>query len=406
MTKIDLFLGASRTMLIALVLTGCSVRPMTKVEVSTIVEPSVPPATPLPPVSDGHAAPTDAAVPFWEELADARAYPDCDYAAGVQSWVRRVVGHPQTFSSEMARLAPWIDYVWREAKFQDMPAEVALLPLVESGYRPVIGGFGAPGGWWQLMPGTAKAFGLKVQSGVDQRMDPIAGTLAALTLLSRLREQFEGNWLLALIGYNVGPLNVERWLKRGGLQHADVLRVEQMPTPRITLQHMHRLIAFGCVIADPERYGVVLPELTEASRLHRISLERDVPPAAVAAALGDAFGPEWQRQNPQLFARRVIPSGVSILATSDLHERIKALGELTRFERAPTVSARVALASTPSSGKGSAAAKRPVTYAIRSGDSLWLIARRHDMRVKELIALNEGLRKNSVLKLGRKLRLR
>jgi membrane-bound lytic murein transglycosylase D len=361
---------------------------------------------PLPPhpVSDGNAlAIPDGSADVWNSVVAGRSFTDCDYAPGIDSWARRVAGSPARFNAELGRVAPWVDWVWREAQALGLPAEAALLPLVESGYRPVIGGFGAPGGWWQIMPGTAKVLGLRVERGRDDRMDPLAATLAALGMLRQLGDRYESNWLLAMVAYNVGPLNVDRWIKRSGIPIADLQRVEQLPAPKVTINHLHRMMAFGCLLAQPQRYGLELPSLAQRDRLDRVHLKQSIPTAAVPAALGER-GTEWRAQHPQLMKLRTLQAGRALLAPADLHSRLRALGSLAPFDRAPIVTKS---STEPAAKPGKrAAASAPEFHSVQSRDSLWLIARRYDLRVRDLLALNPKLNRRSVLRLKQKIRLR
>lgn len=388
---------------LSLFLVGCV---PSSLHVRTPVLPPPPAPAALPPATVSATEVEVQTGPFdpWTPLAAGRHLTDCDYAPGIERWTRRLAASPERFAAELERVVPWVDWVWQEASSRGLPAEAALLPLVESYYRPVIGGHGAPGGWWQLMPGTARVLGLKVTGSVDERMDPAKATAAALGMLVQLGERYEGNWMLALIAYNVGPLHVDRWLKRGKLSAAEVRQVEQLPVPGVTREHLHRLIAFGCLIAHPQRYGLELPLLDHADRLQRVTLTQGVPVPALPAALGER-GSEWKAQHPQLMRRVRTEPGEVLLAPADLSRRLRALGSLEHYARvAPS-------APDPSRSRGArppriAKADQPAAHTVQSGDSLWLIARRYDLRVADLLALNPSLHRRSVLRLKQRIRLR
>lgn len=389
---------------VVLLLSGCASREPVLLSALPQPEPALALEPPPHPVSDGAAEPLDAEpAGLWTSLSAGRVLTDCDYAPGIAKWTRLLAGYPTRFEADMTRLSPWIDWVWREAQALRLPAEAALLPLVESGYRPVIGGYGAPGGWWQLMPATARTLGLRVDRQIDERMEPLPASLAALGMLRQLGDRYDDNWLLALIAYNVGPLNVDRWIARGKLAAAEIRKVEDLPVPGVTREHIHRLMAFGCILAEPEKYRVALTELSHRDQLSRVMLTRAIPPAAIPAAIGGDRGEEWRRQNPQALKRRQLEAGTAVLAPADLWSRIESLGDLSAFARATPPPAATG-SSTPSATVESG--DRPAVHRVRSGDSLWLIARRYDLRVRELLALNPGLTRKSVLQLGQRIRLR
>ena len=97
-----------------------------------------------------------------------------------------------------------------------MPAELALLPIVESAFDPFAYSHGRAAGLWQIIPGTGKRLGLAQNWWFDGRRDVLESTRAALDYLQQLHQQFDGDWLLAVAGYNSGEGNVARALQEGG----------------------------------------------------------------------------------------------------------------------------------------------------------------------------------------------
>ena len=111
-----------------------------------------------------------------------------------------------------------IEYVKRELAAAGLPADLAAVPLVESGYRnlgPEANKHMNTAGIWQFIPATARAYGLRVHEGLDERRDLEKSTAAALHLLGDLHEQF-GDWGLALAAYNVGSKKVRDQMKHFG----------------------------------------------------------------------------------------------------------------------------------------------------------------------------------------------
>ena len=146
---------------------------------------------------------------FWEDLVAARRFTDCNYDVAIEGWAKRLTQSPANFNANLERIQPYLDYVWRRTQALQMPSEVAFLPLVESDYRQVYGSYGSPGGWWQLMPETARGYRLDVSRGNDERVDPIKSTDVALKLMQENAERFDNDWLLAIFAYNVGGQRIE-----------------------------------------------------------------------------------------------------------------------------------------------------------------------------------------------------
>lgn len=102
-----------------------------------------------------------------------------------------------------------------EAEFnkQGLPTELKYLSIVESGLRPSVRSVSGAVGLWQFMKPTGQLYGLRINSTVDERKDPIKSTQAASQYLKDLHQQF-GDWTLALAAYNCGPGNVRKALRR------------------------------------------------------------------------------------------------------------------------------------------------------------------------------------------------
>ncbi len=361
---------------------------------------------------------------FWAELSEARRFKDCDYDPDIGMWAKRLVGSKERFRVNVERFLPYLDYVWRQAQALDMPAEVAFLPLVESDYRQVYGSYGSPGGWWQLMPETARDFGMSTGRGNDQRLDPVLATSAALKLMQANGERFQRDWLLAIFAYNVGGLRIQKALNARGLTPGQIEHVSQLNLPGTTEHHLHRLIAWGCIFADPTRYGAELPPgLSERQQFRITQTSASVPARAVAAALGGSLGQNWLSQHPLLGKKQRLGSADRFLAPGEFNQLLAALGDLDKYRaitpapvklETPRSTDRTNVAATlattskvvPKTSTSRTLVQVPEIYQVKNGDSLWIIARRFDMRVKEIMALNPGIDRKTVLKLKQKLRLR
>ncbi len=96
-----------------------------------------------------------------------------------------------------------------------MPIELKYLSVVESALDPHARSYVGATGLWQFMLSTGRLYGLKVDSYVDERKDPIKATKAAMRYLSEAHKEF-GDWLLAIASYNCGPGNVRKAIARSG----------------------------------------------------------------------------------------------------------------------------------------------------------------------------------------------
>jgi hypothetical protein len=123
-------------------------------------------------------------------------------------------------------------YVLHQANQWKLPATVALIPMVESHYQTdAVSPKGAKGAW-QLMPATAKDYGLKSKA----RENFAASTDSALHLLSDLHQQF-GNWTLAFAAYNAGSARVMLALHH----HPQAQFIDDLDLPVETKRYVYRL---------------------------------------------------------------------------------------------------------------------------------------------------------------------
>jgi membrane-bound lytic murein transglycosylase D len=97
----------------------------------------------------------------------------------------------------------------------DLPTELKYLPIIESALNPKIVSRAGASGLWQFMHGTAKMYGLKINSYIDERNDPIKSTDAAARYLRDLYAIY-GDWHIVIAAYNCGPGNINKAVRRSG----------------------------------------------------------------------------------------------------------------------------------------------------------------------------------------------
>ena len=131
----------------------------------------------------------------------------------------------------------FIENVFRKYR---IPKELKALAVIESAMNfQAVSPVGARGPW-QFMPETGRLLGLRVDSRVDERVDFYKSTKAAAKYLKRLNRMFNGDWLLAVAGYNWGPGNITKVLNRTkGNSYWDI----KDKLPRETRNHVMAFIA-------------------------------------------------------------------------------------------------------------------------------------------------------------------
>jgi soluble lytic murein transglycosylase-like protein len=186
------------------------------------------------------------------------------------AWYSQHSGYLQQVSE---RARPYIYHIVSGLTANNLPAELALLPIVESAYQPTALSPKSAAGLWQFIPSTGLDFDLTQTEQYDARLDIDASTQAAIRYLSFLKRHFNGDWLLALASYNCGLGRVDDAISRN--------RANGLPTdywslslPEETQEYVPRFLALSSIFADPKSYGLKLPSIKNEPYFVKVKVER------------------------------------------------------------------------------------------------------------------------------------
>ncbi len=154
---------------------------------------------------------------------------------------------PEAFEKQLNASQKYIDVTTRIFSDKDIPLDLAYLPLIESGFSPLSVGRGDAVGLWQLVKGTAKRYGLRIDRYVDERKDPVKSTYAAANYLRDLYEMF-GGWDVALAAYNAGDGKIKHLLSKD--------KGAGVRFPGMVNHYLAKFMAAATVAQDPESYGL------------------------------------------------------------------------------------------------------------------------------------------------------
>ena len=154
-------------------------------------------------------------------------------------------------------------------------------------FDPFAYSHGRAAGLWQIIPGTGRRLGLEQNWWFDGRRDVLESTRAALDYLQELHEEFNGDWLLAVAGYNSGEGNVERAIRSAAAagRPLDFWGVKSY-LPVETRTYVPRLLAIASLVAKPESYGVALPPLANEPRFAVVDTGSQIDMALAARLAG------------------------------------------------------------------------------------------------------------------------
>ena len=134
----------------------------------------------------------------------------------VQKFIDRYSGKLRNSVSYMLGASNFYMPIFEQAlEVYGLPLELKYLPVIESALNPnAVSRVGATG-LWQFMAATGKRYGLKLNSMIDERRDPVKASYAAAHYLSDLYAIF-GDWNLVIAAYNAGPNNIQKAIQRAG----------------------------------------------------------------------------------------------------------------------------------------------------------------------------------------------
>lgn len=353
-----------------------------------------------------------------------------------------------TFSRYLIRSGRYIPLMQDIFAEYGLPRDLVYVSLIESGFNPYAYSRARAAGPWQFIASTGKRYGLRYDYWVDERRDVVLATHAAAKYLTDLYQRF-GDWYLALASYNAGEGNIAVALKRTGAETFWELR-EAHAIPQETRDYVPKFIAATLIAKNPEEYGFFVEEHAPMET-DVATVEGATDLAAIARAVG-VSEEEVQFLNPQLrrgmtppdgkpyqvripagsdelfaenfpgireaeqslwakkakemgpveFVRHRVRSGetLSVIARK-YRTRVSSIQRANHMGRSTVIQAgRTLLIPTgrhyagPSGGSGG-----EVQHRVRRGDTLWKIAERYNVRLRDLMAWN-GLSSKSVLQPG------
>ncbi len=374
--------------------------------------------------------------------------------ARVLQYVELFQGRLRPFmQSGLDRAQRYLPMIQSVFKAEGIPLDLAFVPLVESAFKNTALSRVSAKGMWQFMLPTAREHGMNQTWFVDDRSDPEKATRAAARYLKTLNGMFDGDWNFALASYNAGPGRLQRAVRQS--KSTDIWRITASTRylPRETREYVPMIQAAIIIARNPELYGfTVAPAaplayetvtIPGALDLKFIAEWASVPietlqdlnpdlrrtttpmtPHSLKVPIGTAVAIEGKLDDAAALYREfqfhTVKKGETLTSIARKYKvtvaRLRELNELTpraRVQARQELRIPAASASTlpaPAAARPSVAAGRPGvgsntrTYLVRSGDTLFSIARQFSTTVAELKRLN-GLSGDSI-RIGARLSVR
>ncbi len=421
-------------------LAGCAITPQA-IDTTAVAEPVV--VTRAAPAIEPRLErtvpePTD----LWQTIRNGLVlHPSGVDAERVDAAVRWFAQRPRLLEAIAPGAELYYGYVVAAVRERGLPLEVALLPIVESTLNPYAVSPRGASGLWQLMPSTARRYGVAINWWYDGRRDPVDSTRAALDYIEYLHEFFAGDWLMTFAAYNCGEGCIAKARRKAKSDSYWNLKL-----PKETSKYVPRILALAHILEDPSRYGWALPRIDMEPAFALAALDDQVDVGKIAQ-LAELSHEELFRLNPGLNRQATPPDGphrllipaasapsfdalmtnyphgperwvqhrvrtgesLSTIA-AHYHTNVPAIrannalkGSLIRAgqELLVPVAASGTLPSNPmlaAAGFG----RRAAVHRVSKGESLWSIARRYDVSIAKL-AIANGIDVKRPLRIGQKL---
>lgn len=277
--------------------------------------------------------------------------------------------NPEYMGRMVKRARLYLYYIVDEVEKRDMPMEIALLPAIESAFKPHAYSRARAAGLWQFIPSTGKHFGLERTWWYDGRRDVVKATQAALDYLEELNKAFDGDWHLALAAYNAGERRVKNAIEYNRRRGRPIDYKNLRTLKPETLNYVPKLLAVSKIIANPEAYDITLASIPNEPYFSRIEIGSQID-LGVAARMANVSLGDLYDINPAFKRRATTPNGPHhLLVPAERRDIIlSALNNLPKKDRVHWQ-----------------------RHYVRSGDALSTIARRYGVSVRSIQRAN-GLR--------------
>ena len=340
---------------------------------------------------------------IYQAFHDGLADPSCDQDGSSARWRKHFANAPKRLATQDDEVLALFGYVVDALREVHLPTEYALIPFVESGYKPGARSPGGPAGLWQMIAVTARNHSVPIRAGYDGRLSPIDSTKAAVRYLKTLHGMFAGDWRLAVMAYNAGEYRVFGALKRSGQVARSANPDKLVGLSGITVAYVRKLHALSCL----------LDQAVEREDWLR-ALDRPVPVLSAELLPADAGSLDrWshdhgldagrvRRLNPAFVDGRIVRADRAMRVLVPTASALGAVASTGQEVRTQEVGIDTVVPAAPAADAGATA--NPSTHIVSRGESAWKIAHRYQLDLAQLLARN-GLDARSRLQPGMVLKL-
>lgn len=301
----------------------------------------------------------------------------------VMKYFKQFAKENSIYRKGMQRASLYLPIIEETLKEYHLPLELMFVPMIESSYRvDAVSPTGAVG-LWQFVRGTARLYGLKIDTWIDERRDPEKSTKAAAQYLYDLYQML-GDWDLALAGYYMGEYKVHNAIGKHRTRDINTLAGTRA-FGRGAQNYICRFKAAVLLTQQAEQYGIILNSSAPLS-YDIVEVKKGAYLKEIAEQYGTSYQ-ELRKLNPELKKSRIppgtgmyalkVPPGIGTIVIAE-----NSVEQKTRQDKAQApVEKKKVKKSLPSGDV--------VVYRVQRGDNLSKIARRYGVNVALLQEAND-----------------
>ena len=363
--------------LLAILVSGCQQTEVFIVE-NKIIEPAkeiIPVVIPIPeevPVIE------EEPITVWQYLQENSQLENYTIDRTTQKYIDNHLRDKKLFNRFLENSTFYIFYVIEKLNEAELPVELALVPFIESNYDPFSISPSGAVGLWQFMPSTGRLYDLDKSWWQEDRHDPFLSTNAAVEYFDYLFNRFDDDLFHSLASYNAGPTLVDSRIKRNLKLNKDP-SFSNLRLPSQAKSYVPKFVAIYEIISNPEKYNVELPNIPFKQIVERVEINGQVEILAFSDFVG--LKPEFVYKLNAGYTKWASAPGKKSIFYIPLDKANLINNEKELFLEENKINW--------------------ITHKIKSGDSLWELARRYDTRVeiikkinfleKDLLSLNETI---------------
>ncbi|WP_028867341.1 LysM peptidoglycan-binding domain-containing protein [Psychromonas arctica] len=286
--------------------------------------------------------------------------------------------HPKYLQQVSKRAEPFLWLIVEQIEANNLPFELALLPVVESTFDPYAYSYAGASGLWQFMPISGARFGLRQDWWYDGRRDVYASTRGALRYMQILHRYLGNDWLYAFAAYNSGEGRVERAIAKNRKAGMPV-DYWNLDLPKETEKYVPKFLALVDILRNHEKYDIDLPFIPNKQALTYVDIGSQID-LSYAAELAELSLAEVQLLNPAFNHWATSPDGPHKLLLPSVVAK-EFSNKLAKVDKNKRI--------------------RWDRYRVKSGDSLSMIAQRNQTTTSVLKQINDL--NSSFIKIGQPL---